>query len=204
MLQPDLDPGSPHPPALARPWQITAMGVGLVLLALVLAYLFLSLWPSNFGPDTVGGTPERITFLATAITFDVTADVRLLMVVMLAGGLGSFVHTATSFGDFVGNRSFSASWAWWYILKPLIGMVLAVVFYLIVRGGLLSAGAGLGKLNVYGIVALAAMAGMFAKQATDKLSEVFDTVFRTRPGDGDSKRKDALEPTAPAAPPRAD
>lgn len=186
----------------ARPWQTLTMGIALLLLALVEGYLFLSFWPSDFRPETVGSSPDSVRLLGSTITLAMTADVRLLVTVMLAGGLGSFVHTATSFSDFVGNRRFAANWAWWYVLKPPIGMVIAVVFYLVVRGGFLSAQAGLGTLNIHGIVALAALAGMFAKQATDKLSELFDTLFRTAPGDGDSKRRDQLG--APADPLDAD
>jgi hypothetical protein len=39
---------------------------------------------------------------------------------------------------------------------------------------------------------------MFSKQATDKLSEVFNTLFRTAPGGGDDQRKDALDSSATA------
>jgi hypothetical protein len=39
---------------------------------------------------------------------------------------------------------------------------------------------------------------MFSKQATDKLSEVFGTLFQTKTGAGDEKRKDSLENGKPA------
>lgn len=172
--------------------QIFLLGCGLIGLALLIAYLFVCVWPSTFTQATTGAEGSKVTFLFTTVSFEVSADVRLLLMVMLAGGLGSFIHTATSFGDFVGNQKLSRSWLWWYILKPFIGMALAVVFYLVIRGGFLSAGAEAGKLNVYGIAALAGLAGMFSKQATDKLSEVFDAMFRTAAANGDAKRKDDL------------
>ena len=37
----------------------------------------------------------------------------LFMLVLLAGALGSFVHTTRSFVDFVGNRRLCPSWGWW-------------------------------------------------------------------------------------------
>lgn len=172
--------------------QVFGLGGGLIVLALLLAYLFVCLWPSSFTPETKGVEEYPVKLLWTTGQFMISADVRLLMVVMLAGGLGSFIHTATSFGDFVGNEKLSRSWIWWYVLKPFIGMILAVIFYLVIRGGFLSAGAEAGKLNIYGITALAGLAGMFSKQATDKLSEVFDALFRTAAGNGDAKRKDDL------------
>jgi hypothetical protein len=48
-----------------------------------------------------------------------------------------------------------------------------------VRGGLLAAQASADAVNPYGVAALAGLVGMFSKQATDKLREVFDTLFRT-------------------------
>jgi hypothetical protein len=172
--------------------QVFALGCALIIVALLLAYLFVCLWPSSFTQSTKGSDDQVVALLGTAGSFTISADVRLLMVVMLAGGLGSFIHTATSFGDFVGNEKLGRSWLWWYILKPFIGMMLAVIFYLVIRGGFLSAGAEAGRLNIYGITALAGLAGMFSKQATDKLSEVFDALFRTAAGHGDAKRKDDL------------
>lgn len=171
--------------------QTQLLGIGLLALALLLAYLFLMLWPSGLSTDTKGDDGAPIC-LATRLCFIATVDVRLLMIVMVAGALGSFIHTATSFGDFVGNNKLSSNWIWWHILRPFIGTVLAAIFYLVIRGGFLSSGSQAGDLNLYGIVALAGMVGMFSKQATDKLGEVFDTLFKSTAGGGDSKRKDSL------------
>jgi hypothetical protein len=61
------------------------------------------------------------------------------------------------------------------------------LFYLVLRGGLIVPSLPSGRatdttllLNPYGIAAISALAGMFSKQATDKLREIFDTLFRTR------------------------
>jgi len=177
--------------------QVRALGLGLVLLAIGLAYLIACVWPSNFGPDTPGAKAVSIVFIGTSASLATTADVQLLMLVMVAGALGSFLHTATSFADFVGNEKLARSWIWWYLLKPFVGMGLAVVFYLVVRGGFLSAGTEAGKVNIYGIAALAGMTGMFSKQATDKLGEVFTTLFQTKPGEGDDARKGSLANDVP-------
>jgi hypothetical protein len=111
---------------------------------------------------------------------------------MLAGAFGSYVHAATSFVTYVGNRTLRASWTWWYLLRPVLGMVLAVIFYFVVRGGLLSAGAAASEVSPFGIAAVAGLVGMFSKQATDKLQEVFDNLFRTKAGEGDDQRRDKL------------
>jgi hypothetical protein len=120
-------------------------------------------------------------------------DTRLLLLALCAGALGSFVHTATSFADFVGNQQLVKSWLWWYLLRPFIGSCLAVTLYFAIRAGLMPA-QGASGLNAFGVVTLSALAGMFAKQATDKLREIFENLFKSTP----PPRADELK-TVPAA-----
>jgi hypothetical protein len=122
----------------------------------------------------------------------------LILLVIVAGILGSFVHGATSLADFIGNNKFNKTWTWFYLLRPPIGMALALVFYFVIRGGFLTTSGGAKDINPYGIAALAGLVGMFSKQATDKLSEVFSTLFRSAAGEGDDKRSGSLNPGADA------
>lgn len=177
--------------------QVRLLGIGLATLAVALAFLLVCIWPT-FDNTTPGNALVTIDFLGLAKPgLRLTADVQLLLLVMVAGALGSFLHTATSFADFVGNDKLTRSWIWWYLMKPFIGMGLAVVFYLVIRGGFLSGGTEAGKVNIYGIAALAGLTGMFSKQATDKLGEVFTTLFQTKPGEGDDARKGSLANDVP-------
>ncbi len=174
--------------------QIAAMGAGLVCLALLLACLLVSLWPQfypKFPPPGAVGDPG-VQCLAGWCP---GPDARLLAMVMVAGGLGSILHLAKSFGDFVGNERFMVSWIWWYVLKPFIGMILAVVLYLFIRGVFLTSSANgeLSSINLHVLIGIACLAGMVSKQATDKLAELFDALFRTRQVAGDARRKDELE-----------
>ena len=134
----------------------------------------------------------RIPISVMGRCWQTTFDERLLMLVIVAGILGAFVHGATSLADYIGNNSFSKSWTWFYLLRPAIGMSLALVFYFVIRGGFLSTTGGAQDINPYGIAALSGLVGMFSKQATDKLSEVFATLFRSAPGRGDAKRQHPL------------
>jgi hypothetical protein len=88
---------------------------------------------------------------------------------------------------------------WWYVLRPFIGMGIAAIFYLVLRGGLvlLSAPLDLKTLNPYGIGAFAALSGMFSKQAADKLSDIFDNLFKTQKGKGDEERANKLDEMRP-------
>jgi hypothetical protein len=115
--------------------------------------------------------------------------------VALSGALGSYIHLATSFADYLGNRQFVKSWEWWYVLRPFIGSALAVIVYFAARGGLIAGGSGADNLSPYGVSALAGLTGMFSKQATDKLREVFENLFKSeKPPRADPLR---AQPTHP-------
>jgi len=62
---------------------------------------------------------------------------------------------------------------------------------------MLTPGAGPESVSRFGMAAVAFLTGMFSKQATDKLDEVFTTLFKTGPSAGDAQRKDKLSTTPP-------
>jgi hypothetical protein len=123
-----------------------------------------------------------------------SADAALLALVVLSSGVGSYVHAAVSFTDYVGNRGLTVSWIWWYVLRLFVGSSLAVIFYFAIRGGFFSTGGDAAQINPYGIAAISGLVGLFSKQATDKLREIFDTAFRVEQG-GDVDRGDSLNTT---------
>ncbi|MGH9901718.1 MAG: IPT/TIG domain-containing protein, partial [Pyrinomonadaceae bacterium] len=176
------------------------LGVGCMLLPVLLVYFLFKVfppvpWPKD--PNTsalVGSLP--ISFFNRTFSVATTLEERLLLLVIIAGALGSYVHAATSFADYVGNKKFTSSWTWWYLLRPFIGVALALILYFAIRGGFLllvtSGAEAADNINPFGVAALAALTGMFSKQATDKLDEVFSALFKTAPGKGDDKRADSL------------
>jgi len=164
-----------------------AVAAYLLLAAGALLYAIVKLWPT-VGADGKWTNPIVVTWLAGQMA--VSDDMRLLLIVICVGALGSFIHAATSFVDYVGNRRFVHSWILWYFMRLPIGSALAVVLYLTLRGGLVTANASSGTVSPFGMAAVAALAGMFSKQATDKLNEVFTTLFKTT--NGDTARKDKL------------
>jgi IPT/TIG domain len=178
---PPLTPNGPSQNGAGR--QVGAfwtalLGVYFVGFAVLLGYALYTLW----GTGLLDPATNKVD------------DVKFILMVIIAGALGSYVHAATSFADFVGNRRLAGSWVWWYILRPFIGIALALVLYFAIRGGLLPLGADVGANSLFSIAALSALAGMFSKQATDKLREVFDTFFRTAAGD---QRADKLRGAPP-------
>ena len=151
-------------------------GVYMVALNVVIISLLIAIWPDKTPlPDE----PETVSAFFGRVQFVLSPEVRLLLITILTGALGSYIHAATSFVDFIGNRQFVKSWTWWYLLRPFIGVALALLVYFATRGGLISGSTGANGINPYGIAALSGMEGLFSKQATDKLREVFETLFKT-------------------------
>jgi hypothetical protein len=115
--------------------------------------------------------------------WDIADEVRLLMLVIVAGALGSLVHGLRSIYWYVGQRELVWSWVAKYLLLPFSGSVLAVVFYFVVRGGFFSPRAGFQQTSPFGFAALAAMVGMFSEQAVLKLKEISETLL-SKPAQG--------------------
>lgn len=171
------------------------LGIYVVAFFFSLIYLLVKLWPLDLTK------PETTAFFWGPETLP--PEVRLMFLVAVAGGMGSYVHLATSFADYAGAERLTTNWGWWYLLRPFIGMALAEVVYVTLRGGLLSAAGNTNPadaISPYGVSAVAALTGLFSRQATDKLKEVFDTLFRTQEK---VDRKDALPATPPAEAPKS-
>jgi hypothetical protein len=165
--------------------------VVIFLLGATLLYSLIQVWPAA----QAGKSPAKLN-ASTPITwfgrhYSPTPESALLLIVVLAGALGAFLHVATSFSDYVGNRRLMRSWTWFYVLRPLVGAALAVIFYFAILGGLFTS-QGTSALNPYGIAALSALVGLFSKQATNKLQQIFDTAFAVGKGEGDDARADSI------------
>jgi hypothetical protein len=155
----------------------TILGVYMVVLPILLGYLVFALWPRMI-PDASGNIPQN-TINLFSYDLPVSTEMRFILLVIAVSALGSYIQAATSFADYVGNRRIYTSWVWWYILRTFIGAPLALIFYFALRGGLLSAGAEAKDISPFGVAAAAGLVGMFSKQATDKLRELADNLFRT-------------------------
>lgn len=157
-------------------WKRNLLGLYLAVATAILVVAVLAIWPSD-------------------VTQAKESD--LLVIVLLGGALGSCIHAMTSYVSYVGNETLRGSWFAWYVLRPFIGAPLALVFFFVLRGGLFGASARPEQVNLYGVAAIAGLTGLFAKQATDKLNEVFTSLFRTAEGAGDDARRDKLARTDP-------
>jgi hypothetical protein len=110
----------------------------------------------------------------------ITRETQLVMLAVLAGALGSYLHALKSLADFIGNRTLHASWFWWYMARPFMGMAMALIFYALLRGGFLAGTPSDAKVvSAFGVIAIGALVGMFTDKAAQKLAEVFDTLFKS-------------------------
>lgn len=229
---------------------LTVLSVFFGMLGIALLYVVLKVWPSG-----ISSVPEKVRLFGSAYTL--TPEHRYLLLMTLGGALGASVHLLISFTAFVGNRSFVTSWIPWYMLRPIIGAAMALFFYMLLRGGILTYGASttstvpvenpsnsavkviptnvspppgdsdsvkvqgpspvpaadstdttetagtppakaseppaepdeaedsqpapVPPLNPFGMMAIACMVGLFSKEASKKLEELFKTLFNVRP-----------------------
>ncbi len=185
-------------------WGKILLGIFLIVVGGLLVYLLFVLWPAVQSATVGDGTAEPVepeTISVFGASYSPDPEVTLLLLVAVLSALGSYVHAAQSFVDFAGNRRLVVSWVWWYPFRILIGVALAEIFYFAIRAGFFGTDTPTTFINPYGIAAVAGLVGLFSKQATDKLKEVFDTLFSTPPGQGDDARKDPIEPSVPESTP---
>jgi hypothetical protein len=153
-----------------------------VILAIII-YSFIAVWPSNPTDSPLNSTVSRnITFYATGIHFPIGSETSILFIMMFAGIIGACVFSLFAISHHVAaDKDFSRLWAAWYLLRPFVGGGLALIFYLVLRGGVLNLGASVNSLNVVALTAASALVGMFSEQAMHKLQDVADGLFGEAP-----------------------
>lgn len=142
--------------------------VGLLQLLSGTGLFSLALCPSSTENTSAGACSESVK----------------MAIAVFAGAIGAAVYAIERFiVHAIKERSFGRSYTAWYVLRPLQGSLLAVVFYLLLRGGLLALGAPASgvatDLNPYGLASFCALVGMFSNDAMQRLRLTFQTLFAT-------------------------
>ena len=118
--------------------------------------------------------------------FTLWDEQRLLLIVLLAGALGSIVHGLRSLTMYVGNRQLRWSWVAYYAVLPFGGAATALVFYLVIRGGFFSPSSDFSETSPFGFAAFAAIVGLFSQNAILKLQKIAETIFERNEQQSDS------------------
>lgn len=168
--------------------KVTLFTAGFMLVTFLLIFLLIKFWPAG----AANNISNSIRLFG--IQLKVSYEKQLIIAIFITGAIGGLIHSMTSFVEYVCNKRFKDNWTIWYLMRPFIGMLLALVFYFVVRAGFFTQDFKPGNINEIGFLAIAALAGMFSKQATDKLKEVFDNLFQVS---NKVERKDPLEHEVP-------
>jgi hypothetical protein len=138
------------------------------------------------GKDTKGTTESEFSnctkFGTGSITkILTTAEGWYALIASMFGALGGAVHALSSLTTWRGTNKLESSWTQWYIARPLVGAAISFIIYVIVRAGYFDSSTVINEgslpISVYGIAAIGALVGFMSSAATQKLKDVFDTVF---------------------------
>jgi hypothetical protein len=168
-------------------WGKVLLGLLLIVVGALLVYMLVALWPpvqhaTAAGEPSSTNRTEAKTISFFGASYSPDADATLLLLVAVLSALGSYVHAAQSFVDSAGNRRLVVSWVWSCIFRIFIGVPWRRSSTSQSGPGSLARTGRRATSTPYGIAAVAGLVGLFSKQATDKLREVFETLFRTAPG----------------------
>jgi hypothetical protein len=106
-------------------------------------------------------------------------ELQYLLLALCAGVLGGAARSLSSLVMYRASRKLFKSWTLWYFSQPIMGGMFAVIALALLKAGLLG-NSGVETFSPAGIVAFSAMVGLFIDEFTNKLSELFKTLFATK------------------------
>jgi hypothetical protein len=175
-----------------------------VALAMLTLYALWAFWPPS-------GTTTSSTMTFFGESHRISNDIRLFVVVAVAGALGALMHSMRSLAYYVGHHQLKWRWIPYYTITLLLGAGLATIIYIVVRGGLFASSTGDKSVNPYGFAAVAALTGLFTEEALEMLRKVATDFFAPPPAGPDRlvtsgasadepEPEDEMAPDAPAPP----
>ena len=137
---------------------------------------------ANTANTTNGAGAEKVrqTVKTYRLSDYVHLNSLLLLLIAAAGFAGNMIHIATSFTTWIGLNKFRRRWIPWYFIRPFTAAALAIGIYFVFRAGLLNMSSDADNINLYGVIALSILTGLYTDRATKKMGEVVDTLFRTK------------------------
>ena len=137
----------------------------------------------QIGVGVLSFSALSLSAVVALLYFGVGSDVRQAVLMTCAAGVGSSIATILGFLEHASEKAdFNPAYAPWYVGRPVMGLLLGLLFFLVLRGGMLGVLPNLkaAELNPYGLAAVGGLVGLFTKHAVEKLQEVFDVLFQTK------------------------
>jgi hypothetical protein len=185
-------------PTVDKFW-IVGLMFYLVALGVISVWALIAFFPCETAAEAASTCSKVVGFMFW--NFTVSSEVRMILLVLVAGALGSLIHGFRSLFWYVGNRGFVRSWILMYFLLPFIGSSLSLIFYFVIRGGLFSPSATVDATSPFGFIGLAGLVGMFSNRAALKLQEIAESIFSTNES---TKGKDNVDKEEIASANKAD
>jgi hypothetical protein len=166
-----------------------------VVLSILALCLLATIWPGSGANQFANQSLPAETFRMFTFSATISGEAIVILIAMLMGALGALVYTSTALVGHVAHADGDAepnkwkdSYTLWYLVHPLLGASVAVIFYMVLRGALVNLSVGTGGLNLYGVAAISGMVGLSSKEATEKLKELFKTLFEGTQSPHDSQQ----------------
>ncbi len=140
------------------------------------------------------------TYTIILLPVQLSKESRLALLALLIGALGGLVHSLRSLSDYVGSRGFKNQWTLSYALRPFVSGGLALIVYLLVRGGLFPNILDSG--DKYKLLAISGLIGLFSEQTLTKLRQLASAILsfpEQKPDPLPKKDTDSTEETKSAS-----
>jgi hypothetical protein len=158
-----------------------------IIIFVIITYFLIDVWPATTNDLALNAT-RSANIYGTGASFLIGPETSLILIMMFSGTIGACVFSLFAISHHLGaDKDFDKAWQAWYLLRPIVGAGLALIFYFVLRGGVLTIGANLNNLNLVGVAAISGLVGMFSEHAMHKLQDLADTLFGIAPGDDQKK-----------------
>jgi|GEM_PF-2963099 len=109
---------------------------------------------------------------------------QIMIYIACSGGLGSLAYSMFGYIYHLGKDDFNVDFAWWYIMRPFIGIIYGTFAFLFVAGGLMTLSGASTDANLFltktvmFYCALAFLAGYAEHQFSLQLKELAEALFK--------------------------
>ena len=135
----------------------------MLALGCLLLYTLAALWPAAEEWSVDAGAAPTVHWLGGS--FAPSAEVAMLLVVVVTGALGAWLTAVVPFADRAGNRTLAGTRLSTYLVHVTAGAALATLAYLVARGLLFTGTDVGGTLNASALAGLGGVVGLCADQA---------------------------------------